>query len=81
MEEAKKKPMWRVPSQLENLSSSMNTIVSYLEFNKAIFEENFGDRSEDVMNILNEVKTWMNKDAEIIHADIKKHLSLIHDKN
>lgn len=59
----------------------MNTTVSYLEFNKAKFEENFGERSEDVMNILNEVNTWMRKEAEIIHADIKKHLSLIRDKN
>lgn len=81
MEKVKKKPMWRVPSQLENISSSMNTIVSYLEFNKAIFEENFGDRSEEVMNILNEVNIWMSKEAGIIHDDIKKTLSLVRDKN
>jgi Zn-dependent oligopeptidase len=81
MEKAKKKPMWRVPSHLENISSSLAVLVSYLEYNKPKVEEKFGDRSEEVMNILNEVNIWMSKEAEIIHADIKKTLSLVRDKN
>lgn len=81
MDEMKKKPMWRVPSHLENISSSLAVLVSYLEFNKAKLEEKFGARSEEIMNTLNEVNVWMGKEAEIIHADIKKTLSLVRDKN
>jgi hypothetical protein len=66
----KKKITWGVASQLENISQYMNVIVSYLNFNKPKFDEQFGERSEEVMTVLNEVKEWLNKESAIVHKEI-----------
>lgn len=66
----KKKITWGVPSQLENINQYMNVIVSYLNFNKPKFDEQFGERSEEVMELLNEVKGWLNKESDIVHKEI-----------
>ena len=66
----KKKITWGVPSQLENINQYMNVVVSYLNFNKPKFDEQFGERSEEVMELLNEVKGWLNKESDIVHKEI-----------
>lgn len=66
----KKKITWGVPSQLENINQYMNVVVSYLNFNKPKFDEQFGERSEEVMTLLNEVKGWLNKESDIVHKEI-----------
>lgn len=66
----KKKITWGVPSQLENINQYMNVVVSYLNFNKPKFDEQFGERSEEVMALLNEVKGWLNKESDIVHKEI-----------
>lgn len=66
----KKKITWGVPSQLENINQYMNTVVSYLNFNKPKFDEQFGERSEEVMALLKEVKVWLNKESDIVHKEI-----------
>ena len=65
-----KKVTWGVPSQLENINQYMNVVVSYLNFNKPKFDEQFGERSEEVMELLNEVKGWLNKESDIVHKEI-----------
>lgn len=66
----KKKITWGVPSQLENINQYMNVVVSYLNFNKPKFDEQFGERSEEVMSLLKEVKVWLNKESDIVHKEI-----------
>lgn len=66
----KKKITWGVPSQLENINQYMNVVVSYLNFNKPKFDEQFGERSEEVMALLKEVKVWLNKENDIVHKEI-----------
>lgn len=66
----KKKITWGVPSQLENINQYMNSVVSYLNFNKPKFDEQFGERSEEVMALLKEVKVWLNKESDIVHKEI-----------
>lgn len=66
----KKKTTWGVPSQLENINQYMNVVVSYLNFNKPKFDEQFGERSEEVMALLKEVKVWLNKENDIVHKEI-----------
>lgn len=66
----KKKITWGVPSQLENINQYMNVVVSYLNFNKPKFDEQFGERSEEVMALLKEVKVWLNKESDIVHKEI-----------
>ena len=52
----KKKVQWGVPSQLENITANLRVSISYLDFNKAKVQEKFGDRTEEIFNVLNEVK-------------------------
>lgn len=66
----KKKITWGVPSQLENINQYMNVVVSYLNFNKPKFDEQFGEHSEEVMALLKEVKGWLNKESDIVHKEI-----------
>ena len=68
--EEKRKNTWGVPSQLENINGYLNTVVSYLNFNNVKVKEQFGERSEEIMNVLNEVKTWLNKESDIVHKEI-----------
>ena len=68
--EEKRKNQWRVPSQLENINASMNTVVSYLDFNNAMVKDKFGERSGEIMNVLNEVKVWLNIESDIVHKEI-----------
>lgn len=68
--EEKRKNHWGVPSQLENINGYINTLVSYLNFNNAMVKEKFGERSEEIMNVLNEVKAWLNVESDIVHKEI-----------
>lgn len=66
----KRKNRWGVPSQLENINGYINTLVSYLNFNNAMVKDKFGERSEEIMNVLNEVKAWLNVESDIVHKEI-----------
>jgi hypothetical protein len=68
--EEKRKNRWGVPSQLENINGYINTLVSYLNFNNAMVKDKFGERSEEIMNVLNEVKAWLNVESDIVHKEI-----------
>ena len=49
---------------------ALNTLVSYLNFNNAMVKDKFGERSEEIMNVLNEVKAWLNVESDIVHKEI-----------
>lgn len=66
----KRKNRWGVPSLLENINGYINTLVSYLNFNNAMVKDKFGERSEEIMNVLNEVKAWLNVESDIVHKEI-----------
>lgn len=68
---------WKVPSQLENISPSLNTAISYLNFNEEVFKEKFGDRSEELMNALKEVNEWMKEETAIVHKAIVDMLNKV----
>lgn len=65
-----KKVQWGVPSQLESITANLRVSISYLDFNKAKVKEKFGDRTEEIFNVLNEVKSWMTEESEIMHKQI-----------
>lgn len=65
-----KKVQWGVPSQLENITANLRVSISYLDFNKAKVQEKFGNRTEEIFNVLNEVKSWMTEESEIMHKQI-----------
>ena len=33
-------------------------------------KDKFGERSEEIMNVLNEVKAWLNVESDIVHKEI-----------
>ena len=66
----KKKGQWGVPSQLENITANLRVSISYLDFNKAKVKEKIGDRTEEIFNVLNEVKAWMTEESEVMHKQI-----------
>ena len=76
-----KKAQWGVPSQLENINSHYNVVVSYLDFNKEKVKEKFGERSEEVMSVLNEVKSWLNDESDIMHTKLASVLAKIQSSN
>jgi hypothetical protein len=72
-----KKVQWGVPSQLENITANLRVSISYLDFNKAKVQEKFGDRTEEIFNVLNEVKSWMTEESEIMHKQIASVLEKV----
>ena len=76
-----KKVQWGVPSQLENINSHYNVVVSYLDFNKEKVKEKFGERSEEIMSVLDEVKSWLNDESEIMHKKLASVLAKIQSSN